>query len=149
MPILGFNITKIQAEKKNDIDKSIDIASDLKITKVSEEKVVLDKAQSALRFDFDFIVNYKPNFGNINLSGFILYMEGEERAKKILEGWNKNKTIEPEVMEKLFNSILIRCNIKSLLLSQEINLPPHIRLPTIVAEKESKELKSKKDNYIG
>ncbi|MBS3163107.1 hypothetical protein J4427_00245 [Candidatus Woesearchaeota archaeon] len=149
MPIIGFSINKIQAEKSGEINQNVDIASDLKISKVSEEKVVIDKAQTALRFDFDFIVNYNPNFGNINLSGYILYMEGEETAKKILESWKKSKVLEPGLMEKLFNSILMRCNIKALLLSQELNLPPHIRLPIVVSEKESKELKSKKDNYIG
>ncbi|MBU0929451.1 MAG: hypothetical protein KJ623_00055 [Nanoarchaeota archaeon] len=149
MPILGFNITKINAEKKNEVNQKVDIASDLKISKVSEEKVFLDKAQTALRFDFDFIVNYNPNIGTINLSGFILYVEGEESAKKILDSWKKNKTIEPDLMEKLFNSILLRCNIKTLLITQELNLPPHVRLPMVVAEKESKEIKNKKDNYIG
>ncbi|MBS3154937.1 hypothetical protein J4404_00375 [Candidatus Woesearchaeota archaeon] len=149
MPILGFNITKINAEKKAEITSKIDIASDLKITKVSEDKVFLDKAQAALRFDFEFMVNYKPEIANINLGGFVLYMEGEEKAKKILDAWKKNKTLEPELMEKLFNSILLRCNIKTLIMTQELNLPPHVRLPIVVSEKESKEIKDKKDNYIG
>ncbi|MDD5650548.1 MAG: hypothetical protein PHF86_09050 [Candidatus Nanoarchaeia archaeon] len=149
MPILGFNITKIDAEKKSEITSGLDISSDLKISKVSEEKVFLDKAQAALRFDFEFKVDYKPNIANINLSGHIMYVEGEEKAKKIIEAWKKNKTLEPELMEKLFNSILMRCNIKTLLLTQELNLPPHIRLPMVMAEKESEKLKSKKDNYIG
>lgn len=149
MPILGFNITKINAEKKSEITQSLDISSDLKISKVSEDKVYLDKAQTALRFDFEFMVDYKPNVANINLGGFIMYVEGEELAKKIIENWKKNKKLEPELMEKLFNSILMRCNIKTLLLTQELNLPPHIRLPILVSEKESEKLKSKKDNYIG
>ena len=149
MPILGFNITKINAEKKAEITSKIDIASDLKIIKVSEDKVFLDKAQAALRFDFEFMVNYKPEIANINLGGFVLYMEGEEKAKKILDAWKKNKTLEPELMEKLFNSILLRCNIKTLIMTQELNLPPHVRLPIVVSEKESKEIKDKKDNYIG
>lgn len=149
MPILGFNITKINAEKKSEVNQNMNISSDLKIAKVSEEKVFLDKAQAALRFDFEFLVNYNPNIGNINLNGFIMYMEGEEQAKKIIEGWKKNKTLEPELMEKLFNSILMRCNIKTLLITQELNLPPHVRLPMVAAEKESKQVKDKKDNYIG
>lgn len=149
MPILGFNITKIDAQKKKEVDNNIEISSDLKISKVVEEKVFLDKAQTALRFDFDFIVNYNPDYGNVNLSGFIMYMEGEENAKRILENWKKTKALEPALIEKLFNSILMRCNIKTLLITQELNLPPHIRLPMVVSEKESDKLKAKKDNYIG
>lgn len=149
MAVLAFNITRIDAHKKKDFSNKLDISSDLKITKVSEERVVLDKAQAALRFDFNFSVKYIPEVADINLGGYILYMEGEQKAKEILDKWNKTKTLEPDLMEKLFNSILMRCNIKTLLLTQELNLPPHIRLPMVVSEKESKELKAKKDNYIG
>lgn len=149
MPILGFNITKLSAEKTNEVNQKIDISSDLKVLKVSEDKVMLDKAQTALKFEFEFLVKYSPEIGTISLKGHALYLEGEQKAKEIMESWKKNKALEPKLMENLFNSILVRCNIKALLLSQEVALPPHVRLPIVVSEKESKELKAKKDSYIG
>lgn len=151
MPIIGFNINKIDARKDNDITGQLEIKSDLKITKVEEQTILLGNDKKALKFNFDFIVDYEPKYAKIVLSGDIMFMEDEGKAKDIIEKWKKTKKLEPELAERLFNNILLKCNIKTLNLSQDLNLPPHIRLPIIVsnAQKETKEIKDKKSSYIG
>lgn len=150
MPIIGFNINRINASKDKDITGQLEIKSDLKVTKVSEEKVFLEKEKSALKFNFDFIVNYEPKYASIVLSGDILFLEDEGKARSIVEKWKKDKKLEPELAERLFNNILLKCNIKTLGLTQDLNLPPHIRLPIIVSQQKNiEESKDKKDNYIG
>ncbi len=150
MPIIGFNINKINAIKEKDITGQLEIKSDLKIVKVSEESVYLDKKKSALKFSFDFLVNYEPKYANILINGDVMFLEDEGKAKDIVEKWKKTKKLEPELLERLFNNILMKCNIKTLMISQDLNLPPHIRLPVIVAQQDQKtDNKIKKDDYIG
>ncbi len=150
MPIIGFNINKVNASRESTLTGQLEIKSDLKITKVSEEKTTLEKQKSALKFDFDFIVNYEPKYANILLSGDIMFLEDEGKAKDIVEKWKKDKQLEPKLIERIFNHILLKCNIKALMLSQDLNLPPHVRLPVIVSQQEKEsENKAKKDNYIG
>ena len=54
MPIVGFNIDKILAEKKEIPKDKINISTNLKITEVSQDKLQLQKTEDILRFDFEF-----------------------------------------------------------------------------------------------
>ncbi len=140
MPIVGFNIDKIIAEKKEVKDK-INISTNLKIMEVSQEKLQIHKSEDIVKFNFEFDIKYEPKAGSIVIGGHILYLEDPKLIKGIVKSWKKNKTIEPKIMQQLFNTILLRCNIKALELSQEINLPPHLRLPRV-------ETQTKPQNYI-
>ena len=62
-------------------------------------------------------------------------MEDPKKIKELLSSWEKDKKIPNSVMPAIFNTILAKCNVKALTLSQEINLPPHIRLPIVKPSK--------------
>jgi len=135
MPIVGFNINKILAEKTAQIKDKLNITSNLNIKNVEQEKVTIQKSEDILRFDFEFTTKYEPKVGNIIIEGNILYLDEPKNVKEVLKKWKKSKEISPKLMQQIFNTILIRCNIKALELSQEIALPPHLRLPKIEAKK--------------
>ena len=69
--------------------------------------------------------------GQIFLGGHILVMEESPKVKQILEDWKKDKKLPKELMSQILNTILAKCNIKALGLTQEVNLPPHIKLPML------------------
>ncbi|MFA5176321.1 MAG: hypothetical protein WC413_03640 [Candidatus Nanoarchaeia archaeon] len=149
MPIVNFTITKIDAARLSDeLKGKLNIKSDLKITNVAEEKLNISN-QTALKFTFEFVVDYDPKFGKILLGGYLLYMPGEDEkdAKSVVDAWKKTKKLDTKLMETLFNATLSKCNVKALVLSQEVNLPPHIRLPIVVADKQQDS--DKKNAYIG
>ncbi|MEW6063475.1 MAG: hypothetical protein AB1571_03865 [Nanoarchaeota archaeon] len=135
MPIVGFNINRILAEKTAQIKDKLNISSNLNIKNIEQEKVTIQKSEDILRFDFEFTTKYEPNIGNILIEGNILYLDEPKNVKDILKKWKKNKEIPPKLMQQIFNTILIRCNIKALELSQEIALPPHLRLPKVETKK--------------
>ena len=62
-------------------------------------------------------------------------MEDEGKTKLILDGWKKDKQLPKDLAPKILNTILAKCNIKALNLTQEVNLPPHIRLPILKPKK--------------
>lgn len=128
---MGFNFTKIIAERKSFTRGKIEVKSNISIQDVKEEKLPLPKKEIGLRFEFSFTLTYEPKIGEISFSGNILYVDTEDKTKQILKGWKKNKKIPPEINTPLINTILHRCNLKALELSQEVNLPPQIQMPRL------------------
>src|SRR3989344_1403847 len=146
MPIVCFNFNKIYVEKKTielETKTNINIRNDVLITDIHEEKLPTSKAKSdGLKFDFKFSLKYEPDIGEIELIGFIYYLDDPETIKSIYKSWKKDKKIPQEITANIINTVLIKSNIKTLALSQEVNLPPHIPLPTINP-------KAKPESYIG
>ncbi|MFH1642266.1 MAG: hypothetical protein ABIC04_05180 [Nanoarchaeota archaeon] len=132
MTIVGFNFTKIEAEKKELIKGKININNNVAITQVEEKKISLgNEKQKVIRFTFEFAANYEPNVGAINLIGDVLYLEATNKVKEILDGWKKDKKLPKEIMTSILNNILTKCNIQALILSEQISLPPPIQLPKL------------------
>jgi len=131
MPIIGFNFDRISIEKTNKISEKLSIKNDLSITNLEKEKLNLSPKESVLKFDFKYSVDYEPKVGKIILTGNLLYMEEEKRATEILTGWKKDKRIPTDIGPQVLNTILAKCNIKALNLTQDVNLPPHIKLPIL------------------
>ncbi len=143
MPIVGFNFEKILGQKLNPLKKGMKATHNITINSIKEEKIPIAKAEKlGLKFDFEFSVKYEPKIGEINILGTILYLDEEKEIKSILSEWNKNKKIKPEVAAQIINTAIVKSAIKALSLSQDINLPPHLPIPTISPPR-------KEDNYIG
>lgn len=144
MPIVGFNYSKLEVEKKTQTSNKINIKSDVAITNINEEKLPTGKTKvDGLRFDFKYNIAYEPKIGTINLSGFIYYLDDSKVIKDVLKGWKKDKSIPNEITLEIINAVLFRSTIKALSLAQEVNLPPH--LPVIPRANPKSDTK----NYIG
>lgn len=141
--IVGFGFTKLSAEKGDPAKGNIDINNNVSIKDVKEDNFSLGKdRQTALKFNFEFTSRYEPKVGSVTLEGELLYVEDPKKSKEILSNWKKNKKLDKDIMANLLNTILVKCNVQALILSQQINLPPPIPLPKVqVAAQES--------NYIG
>lgn len=140
MAITGIIFDKFLVEKLKDIEAPLKINSSVSVPGVSKEKSP-EKGNAVLRFDFVFGLDYSPKQAVIELKGHILFTDKEKEVERIYSGWKKTKKIEASLMERVMNAVLFRCNIKALLLSQEIGLPPHIPMPTLAAKG--------KANYMG
>ena len=142
--IVGFGFTKLSAEKKEVPKGKIDINNNVSIKDVVEDSFSLGKdKQNVVKFIFEFTSKYEPAVGNILFEGEILYMDEPKKAKEILASWKKDKKIPKELMAGLLNTILTKCNVQALILSQDVNLPSPIPLPKVqMAQPQEK-------NYIG
>lgn len=143
--IVGFGFTKLSAQKGETAKGKIDISNNVSIKDVQEDNFSLgkDKQQNVLRFIFEFASKYEPNVGNVVLEGELLYMEEAKKAKELLNSWKKDKKLPKELMEGMLNTILTKCNVQALILSQQVNLPPPIPLPKVQIQQQAEK------NYIG
>jgi len=131
--IVGFGFTKLSAEKGEIAKGKIDINNNVSIKDIQEDNFSLgkDKQQNVLRFIFEFVSNYEPKVGKILFEGELLYLEEQKKAKELLNSWKKDKKLPKELMEGMLNTILTKCNVQALILSQQVNLPPPIPLPKV------------------
>jgi len=139
MAIVGFNFTKMSAERKHVQEKGkIEIKNNVSIIDVQESKVSLGSpAQKVAEITFDFSALYEPKMGSIKFSGEVLYLGETKTIDTFVENWTKTKKLPAEAMAAVMNNILNKCNIQALILSQQVNLPPPIKLPRVEAKKEA------------
>ena len=142
--IVGFGFTKLSAERKEAAKGKIDINNNVTIKNVEEADISFgSNKQNVIKFIFEFTSKYEPNVGMILFEGELLYMEDPKKTKEILTSWKKDKKVPKELMAGLLNTILTKCNIQALILSQEINLPAPIPMPKVQIQAQPEK------NYIG
>ncbi|MFQ5531440.1 MAG: hypothetical protein ACE5ES_02385 [Candidatus Nanoarchaeia archaeon] len=136
MKLIGFNFTKISAEKKGDLIKDLKISNDIDITEIKKTKSEIFKEdEDLLEINFKYLINYDPNIAKIILEGTLLIAVKPKESKEILKSW-KNKKMSDEFKFSLFNIILRKSGVKALSLEEEMNLPYHIRLPMVKKQEE-------------
>ena len=139
MAIVGFEFNKIDVSKKETAKGKINISNNVGITDIKRSDLQLGKTkQHGIRFEFSYKSLYEPDFAKIELGGSILYLTDEKGAKEIVDSWQKDKKIKKEIAEKIINSILTKCNIQSIILSNTVNLPPPVPLPNVNVASASK-----------
>jgi len=131
MSIIAFNFTKISAERKAAGNTKHQVQNKTAISEIKE--VALGK-QKALSFIFVQETNFAPGIGSIVLEGNVLVLSSDEEAKQTIESFQKTKRFAAPLMEKVYNTILQRTSIQSLIMARDIGLPPPLQLPRISAE---------------
>lgn len=159
MPVLDIVLTKINAERKEKIDKiekaSIGFPEFENIEKVEESKGIL-------RISFGIKIGYKPEAANVDMEGFMIYKADD--PDKVIKAWKDNKKLEKDVGMEVLNVIYSTCLSKTVKIYEDMKLPVNalINMPKIEVKKqqaqkqeaekekgkkeESEEEKEKKEN---
>lgn len=154
MSVVGFTFTRMLVERKGAASGRINIQNNVSLKEVTGANLALGKAkQEALRFTFEFTSQYEPNAGSIQLIGELIDIVDEKLYSETLDEWKKKRKVPQSVMTRILNTILNKCNVQALILSNYINLPPPVPMPRVnikedmeMQEKEGKkEEKGKKD----
>jgi hypothetical protein len=144
MTIVGVHFAKIDVEKNNTTQGKVNISNNVLIKNVQEANLSLGLSdQKGAKFSFEFKSSYEPEMGYIFLSGDVLMVEDEKTISNIVSEWDSKKTIKAEIMSQVLNSVLNKCNIQALILSQTMNLPSPIPMPKV--QDQTKVVKTKKD----
>ncbi len=148
MPILSFNFDKISTERKAaKLPQKVDISHNLNIKDIKFDEIKFtDGSEKVLRFDFDFTIKYEPNIGETFIGGHLLFTDEKKKLDDIQKLWKKDKKLSSDVTMAVFNSILVKSNLKALQITQDVNLPPHVNLPMV---RPINKEKSRKEDYIG
>ena len=145
MRIVGFNITKVSAERKSPVKGKLEIKSNINIKDITTEEIPIAK-NPALKFDFEFVIEFNPKIANIEIAGSVLVLDEENQSKEIIKLWKKKKFDHP-LKIGLFNFIMEKCNLKALQLEDELSLPMHINMPKLVPK--SQQENTNPANYAG
>jgi hypothetical protein len=141
MRLIGFNFTKISAERLKDSVENLKFNNKMDITSINPLKSdFLKIKEDVLKVEFAYSVLYEPEFAKIEFKGEFLLAVDPKLAREVLKGWKDKETSE-EFRIFIFNIILRKSNIKSLELEEDLNLPFHLPLPSL--NKDS--LKEKKE----
>jgi len=129
MRIIGFNLTKIAIERKEEISGDLKITQNVDIKELVKEKTPVTKDE-VLKIKFKFEIKYSNDIAKLEFEGNIILMPDKDEMKMLLDSW-KDKKIPETSRIPLFNFIMSKCNIKALSLEDELNLPLHIPLPRL------------------
>lgn len=132
MSIIGFNFTKMLADKKKPAQGSINIQNNLELKSVEEAKMAVGDTKLAMKLHFRYTTHYTPDIGLIEFEGNLLFLDDKEKVKEALDKWQtwlREKKFGPIITDQIVPHILNKCNIQAIILSKDINLPAPIPLP--------------------
>ena len=90
---------------------------------------------------YSYFISYDPELAHVNFQGEVLIIPDD--IKKTVKDWKKKK-ISDEDRIPVFNYIMSKCNLKALMLEEDLGLPAHIPLPRFGPPEEKG-----KANYTG
>ncbi len=135
MTVIGFNFTKIHAQKHNALKGQITINRTCKPTSV--EEIDISAGQKGLRYEFIFGVEYEPKIAELQLEGSIIELVSDEERTTVMSAWTEKKQIPAKSIERVLNNILDRCHVEAIIISKELNIPPPIKLPSVTVKEGS------------
>ena len=130
--VLGFNFTKISAERYPDFKGKLEINPHINISSIEKHELNLIK-QDAVKIAFSFAIKYKE-LADISLEGDIILRTDTKTQKEILKGW-KDKNLDQEIQTMILNLIMQKASIRAIELEEEMNLPIHIKIPRLEVSK--------------
>lgn len=134
-----MNIKSIDAKKYEEVTSGIKVNSNTNLKEVKEHDLKsLNK--KALSIEFEFITRYlserEKKVAEILISGDVILVD--DKYKKILEDWKKDKKLPEDINIQVINVIFNKCSKKSIMLSDDLQLPSPVPLPFARKKEESK-----------
>jgi hypothetical protein len=134
--LIGFGLKKISGKKNKEIEKELNIKSNVEIEEIKKQEIKLIKEGETFEFKFKFKIEYEPGYGLIEFEGVLLILiEDKKLAEELVKAW-KEKMIPEDFKIVLMNLIFSKCYLKSLQIEEDLNLPYHIPIPKFSKEKE-------------
>ena len=153
MQTVGFQFTKIHAERDPDYKKS-SLQQDINFTNIEKTEIPIAKESEGLIVSFIYSLLYtdpdKSEKGEksekktphknaeITFEGKIILTASKDEVKNITKDWKK-KIVPNTLKIPLFNLILKKCSIKAAQIEEDLSLPIHLPLPKIAPKEEKQE----------
>jgi hypothetical protein len=138
MKLIGFNLTKMNLEKKSDNFKGMKINSGIDILEIKEvNSPIFNSQDKILLIRFNQYVNYDQDIANLSFYGNLIISTGQGQVKEILNKW-EDKKLPEDFKLIIFNLIFKKITLKALQMEEELNLPPHIPFPSFKQSEKKK-----------
>ncbi len=137
MKLIGFNFTKINAQKSEKIIENVNIKTNIDVSDIHEVKSdFFGSKESLVGVKFGYKIDYEPEFAGILFNGTVLFSTNSKESVEILNQWEQKKILD-KFKIPLFNIILKKSNLRALQLEEELNLPLHIPMPSLKFEQKT------------
>jgi len=141
MNVIGFNFTKILAEKLDTFSTQLlSINTNIEVLDLQKEKVEIIKDLEAYKISYLFKILYNnrqsekkektDKTAEISFEGAVVVTSDKEESKEIQKFWKK-KELPSQLKVQLFNYLLKKCSIKAAFFEEEVSLPPHLPIPQL------------------
>jgi len=132
MVVFGINVNKMFIEKKKNLEKGMQVNTNIKILNVMDAKIKTSESdgKTGLLVSFEVKTSYNPEIGEILLNGNLVYSkEDEKQISKILETWKKEQKVPEEDSLEIYNAILAKTNVEAVILADRMGLPVPFKMP--------------------
>lgn len=129
MRLIDSKFVKIDAFRDPNFSGKLELSTNIQINSIEKS----EKSKEMLKINYNFEVNYKT-LGKITLNGILFVLSDNKTIKTILKNKEDKKYDTPEYLT-ITNLIIQKASIKAFELEEELNLPIHIKLPTLSAKK--------------
>lgn len=130
MPVVGLSINSIDAKKIAEVTFGVKVNSNTNLTNVKEQDLPGFEKKGIL-IDFEFSTQYMApkdkKVAEFLINGNVLVVD--DAHKKIMESWKKDKKLPDDIGLQVVNVIFNRCAKKSIILSDDLQLPSPVPLP--------------------
>jgi len=140
MPVLGFNITKIEMEKTATTipggQIQVKLSPRINDMRLGEIRTPTGK-MNGVEIVFRYEVEYDPKVAQAAVEGLILYLPPQkERIDEILNLWEDEKKLDPVTFAEVVNFVTTEISPVLMILAKEMRLPYHIPIPRVELKKE-------------
>lgn len=139
MPVVGVNITNIEVEKQGGIIGNVEVNLSPKIEEVRLGEVRTPSGKvNGVEVLFTYQIGYNPEIARALIKGAVFYLPPKkEQTDEILEGWEKEKKIPPEMFAELVNFLTNEITPLIMIVSKEMRIPYPIPLPRVTIKQQS------------
>jgi hypothetical protein len=123
--LIDSKFIEIEAKRDPNFSGKLELKTNIKI--ISVEKT--EKSKEMLKINYIFEADYK-DLGKIKLNGLLFLNTDTKTVKKIIKNKEENDYSSEEFII-ITNTIIQKASIKAFELEEELNLPIHIKLPSL------------------
>ncbi|MFT7616148.1 MAG: hypothetical protein ACI8Y7_000977 [Candidatus Woesearchaeota archaeon] len=139
MTTIGFNFTKIEGEHFPGKAGKVKVNNNISIKKVIEDKLTLaDTTNGVVKISFEYELAFEPKIGRMVLAGDLLELVPKADAEKIATSFKVDKALPKDMISKVMNAIFSKCQVQSIILAKDLNLPSPVPLRKISVDPKDK-----------
>ena len=127
--IIGANFLELKSKRNPDFSGKVELKTNIKINSLKK----IEKTKDKLRMNYNFEIDY-GDLGGVKIKGELFLLSDKKIIEKIIKN-NENKEYNTSEYIELTNILIKKASIKAFELEDELNLPIHIKLPTISFKK--------------
>ena len=135
MPVLGFNITKVEMEKMPTTipggQIQVKLSPRINEMRLGEIRTPTGK-MNGIEILFRYEIEYDPKIARAGVEGALLYLPPQkDRMDEILTLWENEEKIDPVTFAEIVNFITTEVSPMLMVLAKEMRLPYHIPVPRV------------------